>query len=423
MEQIVTAGTALIEVFLCIWFAYGTVCKDENRVDRKREWAAVAVAVTDVLLVVWRRQTAYFDMLTSVMEISLIAVALLLLSDSRRRILCETSIFVFWILNMADYIIGFLIVTYRHTDIMNIYRVNEIHVAFLILKLVFLILVGMRKMEFQIHDLKSNRNVFRTLIIVETIVVCYFQWQLKNRSSERIVSNGVILLFLGGCILAAGVAAVVLFNERDYMNYIKVRNDQLERNYESIYQNQKEVSRISHDFKNHMNLIVNYLENKEVEKALQYCYQIREPLRMQEEKVWSGDKVVDIVLTDKLQLAKRKRIAVVTEIQRMGKLGMTDYDICVIFANLLDNAIEACSKLEEEKRKIWIGLKKQGPVLVLKIENCVTEKYDTIRSTKHDGRPHGIGMESVKKAVVKYQGRMQMRWEEETFQVTITLLV
>ena len=64
---------------------------------------------------------------------------------------------------MADYIIGFLIVTYRHTDIMNIYRVNEIHVAFLILKLVFLILVGMRKMEFQIHDLKSNRNVFRTL--------------------------------------------------------------------------------------------------------------------------------------------------------------------------------------------------------------------------------------------------------------------
>ena len=156
------------------------------------------------------------------------------------------------------------------------------------------------------------------------------------------------------------MAAVVLFNERDYMNYIKVRNDQLERNYESIYQNQKEVSRISHDFKNHMNLIVNYLENKEVEKALQYCYQIREPLRMQEEKVWSGDKAVDIVLTDKLQLAKRKKIAVVTEIQRMGKLGMTDYDICVIFANLLDNAIEACSKLEEEKRKIWIVLKKQG---------------------------------------------------------------
>ena len=76
------------------------------------------------------------------------------------------------------------------------------------------------------------------------------------------------------------MAAVVLFNERDYMNYIKVRNDQLERNYESIYQNQKEVSRISHDFKNHMNLIVNYLENKEVEKALQYCYQIREPLRV-----------------------------------------------------------------------------------------------------------------------------------------------
>ena len=52
-------------------------------------------------------------------------------------------------------------------------------------------------MEFQIHDLKSNRNVFRTLIIVETIVVCYFQWQLKNRSSERIVSNGVILRFSG----------------------------------------------------------------------------------------------------------------------------------------------------------------------------------------------------------------------------------
>lgn len=423
MEQIVTVGTALIEVVLCIWFAYGTVCRDENRVERKREWMAAAVAMTDVLVVVCRRQTAYFDMLTNVIEISLIVVTLLLLSNNQRRILCETSIFVFWILNMADYIVGFLIVTYKNTDIMNMQQINDIHVVFLILKLVFLILMGMRKMEFQIHDLKSNRNVFRTLIIMETVVVCYFQWQLKNRNSELIVSNGVILLLLSSCILATGVASVVLFNERDYMNYIKVRNDQLEHNYEYIYQNQKEVSRISHDFKNHMNLIVNYLENKEVEKALQYCYQIREPLRMQEEKVWSGDKAVDIVLADKLQVAKRKGIVVFTEIQSMGKLGMTDYDICVIFANLLDNAIEACSKLEEEKRKIWIVLKKQGPVLVLKIENCVIEKYDTMRSTKHDGRPHGIGMESVKKAVVKYQGRMQMRWEEETFQVTITLLV
>ena len=48
MEQIVTAGTALIEVFLCIWFAYGTVCKDENRVDRKRErCAACGLAQAD----------------------------------------------------------------------------------------------------------------------------------------------------------------------------------------------------------------------------------------------------------------------------------------------------------------------------------------------------------------------------------------
>ena len=67
----------------------------------------------------------------------------------------------------------------------------------------------------------------------------------------------------------------------------------------------------------------------------------------------------------------------------------------------MDNAIEACSKLEEEKRKILDSIKKTGTGFGVEDRKLCTEKYDTIRSTKHDGRPHGIGMESVKKAVVK----------------------
>lgn len=428
MENIVIVGNSLIEIFLCTYFPYLWINGKEWNVSLQKKILPVFVAACAVLFVIWRKQEVYFSIETYMIEISAVLFCLILFFKNCRILLCGISCFVFGILSMIDYSIAFLVITYKSSEILgNISNVNDIPIILFVLKLVLIVVIGFGKIEKQIHNLQSNRRMVWGLNVIEFVIIWYFQTQLKNDEMRSIVTNGICLLFLAVCIFAVGIVSVIFFHERDYAHYMSARNEQLERNYEHIYQNQKEVSRISHDFKNHMNLIVEYLEAGEIEKALSYSRKIRKPLCEQEHKVWSGDKTIDIILNDKILLAKQRNIDVQLEIQKVGKIGITDYDICVIFANLLDNAIEACTKIEGGKRWICIVLEKRGPILHLQIENNIDKsEYSQIekqKSSKHDGMPHGIGMESVEITVKKYEGQFKVKCENDKFQATVSILL
>ena len=48
----------------------------------------------------------------------------------------------------------------------------------------------------------------------------------------------------------------------------------------------------------------------------------------------------------------------------ISQIDIKDNDMCVLLANLLDNAIEACEKVEEERRLIYLRIKRQNCTLV-----------------------------------------------------------
>ena len=80
-------------------------------------------------------------------------------------------------------------------------------------------------------------------------------------------------------------------------------------------------------------------------------------------------------------------------------------DIGVLYGNLLDNAIEACRKVPEEKRFIWLENKYQSGKLLLVITNSKTmEKNENLKTTKKDSYSHGRGILSVQRVADKYNG-------------------
>ena len=85
--------------------------------------------------------------------------------------------------------------------------------------------------------------------------------------------------------------------------------------------------------------------------------------------------------------------------------GIEADDLYTIFPNALDNAIEACRKVEGE-RKITLRSKIIGDTVYVSIENPVAGKV-TIRrgipqTDKADKTKHGFGFRSMKKAAAKY---------------------
>ncbi|BFL10937.1 hypothetical protein K160097B7_01530 [[Clostridium] hylemonae] len=205
---------------------------------------------------------------------------------------------------------------------------------------------------------------------------------------------------------------------------IQMKNELLEKNYDNfsdLYENSKYIY---HDFKNHMILLRNYLEREEYIKAKQYLEDIVEPLEELSNYTYCNSQVLNLVLNLKGYESNQKGIRFWTEIENISYQYIDENDLGIIFFNLLDNAIEACEKIEEKEKWIHVAVRNKKQMSIIKIENSIERqvlvkdgKYITEKENK---TIHGLGLQSVKTLVEKYDGEVQCSHTEDIFSVVIT---
>ena len=102
---------------------------------------------------------------------------------------------------------------------------------------------------------------------------------------------------------------------------------------------------------------------------------------------------------------------------------MDDLDITALFANLWDNAIEACNKIKAENRFINIDMKKVNAFVVLSLVNSfngiVHGKGEYIQSTKK--QHNGVGLTIIRATVEKYDGVFTTKYDKDIFRSEITI--
>ena len=121
--------------------------------------------------------------------------------------------------------------------------------------------------------------------------------------------------------------------------------------------------------------------------------------------------MVDILLGEKLKIAEADGIAAEVSALLPSPCGIDDFDLCVIFANALDNAIRACQAVEGE-RSIRISGERQGDFYMLAFENtCSDEPLP----------PAGTGLSNIKAVTEKYHGAMLTEKNERRFSLSALL--
>lgn len=100
---------------------------------------------------------------------------------------------------------------------------------------------------------------------------------------------------------------------------------------------------------------------------------------------------------------------------------MSDIDIYSLFANVLDNAIEAVSALDGQKRMIELTVRRVNGFLSVHAENCyegeLSMKNGLPLTTKDDKNRHGFGTLSIRHTVKKYGGDVAVTAEDGIFSV------
>ncbi|MGX4598862.1 sensor histidine kinase [Faecalimicrobium sp. JNUCC 81] len=211
---------------------------------------------------------------------------------------------------------------------------------------------------------------------------------------------------------------------------VEILNKQLDyqwKHYNDIKKHQDEVKRHWHDIKRHSFLILNLIENEEYQKAKDYIRSITEEISEVENKKVSKNKIIDAILSNKIEECNLKNINLTMDIKIPETLNINDFDICVIFGNILDNAIEACENINNDEIGKYIDIKSKliNKQLYIYIENSkegdIIEKKNKFITSKKDKYNHGLGLENVKKSIEKYNGKIRINYDKNIFKLSILM--
>jgi sensor histidine kinase regulating citrate/malate metabolism len=101
-------------------------------------------------------------------------------------------------------------------------------------------------------------------------------------------------------------------------------------------------------------------------------------------------------------------------------------DICNIFGNALDNAIESVLRInDKEKRLIHVTVSQLNDFVMIRIENYfegeLKQDGNEYVTTKDDSRNHGYGIKSIKYTADKYDGAVHINAENNWFDIKIAI--
>ena len=195
-----------------------------------------------------------------------------------------------------------------------------------------------------------------------------------------------------------------------------------EQYYSEVERRNEYVHNLKHDMKNKLIELLYLLEKGDIQgvagKLSIYC----DELEKIDENSYCNNPIVDSVLRIKFGVAKSDKIRIDTTIRIPKQMQLEHGDIGVLYGNLLDNAIEACRKVEENRRFIRIENKFTEGKLLLIVENSKTgERNESLKTTKKDNYSHGRGIHSVRKVVEKYNGTVTFTDKGEIFDVSAML--
>lgn len=193
--------------------------------------------------------------------------------------------------------------------------------------------------------------------------------------------------------------------------------------YKMLTEQYRQSERLRHDMKNHIIALSALSQNKEWEKIDSYLKNM-EGIALDADGDMTGNKAVDALLYQKRKRAEEESIKWECDVQMPKEYFINEFDLCVLFGNILDNALEACGRMRcGESCFINIQARTVKKCFLIEIKNSVDmAEKNTVRFTnKENPREHGIGLLNVSDVVHEYNGVLNVESEEGIFITSVLI--
>ena len=261
---------------------------------------------------------------------------------------------------------------------------------------------------------------------------------------------GALLPVLGGLapiILVMTVAEKNLREKNEYQEtYLTAELEYIEQ----YKRTQTETRAFRHDIINNLSLTNMMLDEGKVEEASQHLKELLGSVRALSPSIITGDEMLDCIVSMKVDKMKEVGLDYSLDGVIDGGLQMKPMDVCSIFANALDNAIEAASKCldteseevsqkESEKEsgitagenkapRVDLKIKRTEKFFIVRISKSAKEKVDVEKlfmssgyTSKNDKEHHGFGLRNIRDSAEKYDGLVKAESDDNTFALSVMI--
>lgn len=254
-------------------------------------------------------------------------------------------------------------------------------------------------------------------------VTSYYQ-EIYLKSITNIVFYQWLLWFVAFIILITVFLCYIKYRAiNENINMAVMRNSLLETSYVEMHSIFQDNAVLCHDINKHLMILSKLLETDKNDEAKDYLKNLHLTVSKSANFIWTDNEFVDMILNSKLSEAKKLGIQIVINADKIN-FSNNNYDLCLILGNLLDNAIEACSFVENEPW-IHISILKNNDVINMNISNSLKnipiEKNGIISTSKENSHSHGLGLMSVRQLVEKNEGVFTYNYDKFKFEANVTL--
>ena len=339
-------------------------------------------------------------------------------------------------LQIAQLIQGIFAILALVTQIIKIYPLSQSLYIFILLSpltITFLTLSIIREY------IKGNQQAKSFILPIAIVALSVF--------AEAINYKFRFITTLSSCFMIGVLIFTILIGLRCFMyirNLMALKEDNRKLEYnidlmkkqliaqetrnEIVLQNAEIIKSQRHDLRHQLAVIRHYSVDGQNEKITEYIDSFLTAIPTEQSMTYCENQAVNAVLIYYISMAKNiHNIDTSIQLSIPNNLkNVKDSDLCIIIGNLIENAIEACSRMDEtEKKYIKLKSRIQYDTLTITLDNSFNGIYkkenDVFMSSKRD--EPGIGISSIANVVEKYNGGCRFEGKDNEFMSSVYIKI
>lgn len=277
----------------------------------------------------------------------------------------------------------------------------------------------------------------RTLGILLSLTLLLFvrnlQFRYMGSDSYLWIRLQLIQILTACCALLITLTTeMALATARERNEHLK--REMLLREQQRQYLVRKEtvetVNRKYHDLKHYLSGIEALAVggggvNREVQD---YVRAMDREIKPYEQFLDTGNEVLDILLPERIRACQEKEIRLIPLVDGRGLGFISSLDLCALFGNAMDNAMEAAGQVNEpERREIHVRIGVSRGIAMLCFRNFfdgqVKRQGEKLLTRKENTGDHGYGLESIRLLAERYGGTAAYEIQGQEFSLNILIPV